>query len=247
MKIQIFFGIFYLTKSLTPNLVGKLARVVERSYRFKKNLGNCYIFSCNTYHFNNKDIISVDNDIEPNKICSPDDITIIAFHGTTSFHDWKTNLDIRMKNIGNKSRVHGGLYKKYCQHRKNILTRIYKYVKNKNSKIYIIGHSSGGLPAMLLARDMVTDFRNISLITLGSPKLGNNAFYEEMNSINLESVHFVIDYDIVPIMPYLPSYKISYPRYVLEIDKKNSIIKNYFEKSHSINSYISLLEKIKNE
>ena len=75
--------------------------------------------------------------------------------------------------------------------------------KYDTKNILITGHSLGGAISTLLSFDMLYNKLpyKISLITFGSPRVGNQNFVEEFNKYNIYSSRITHYYDIVPHLP----------------------------------------------
>jgi triacylglycerol lipase len=109
----------------------------------------------------------------------------LAFRGTESFRDALTDIQCgsEIPAYGNEEssiRVHSGFYKAYCSVREKIKNLI---SETPNARIFISGHSLGGALALLCALDI--QYHNpeatIFLLTIGQPKVGNQAFVDSTN------------------------------------------------------------------
>lgn len=123
--------------------------------------------------------------------------TVFAFRGSSDIQNWISNFELRLtspypdKNI----QVHRGLHNEYLLY-KDALT---KYLPtNKNDKVVITGHSSGGALSMFMAYDIHTEY-DVTVYTFGKPRIGNANFAESANHIR----HYRITHhnDIVPHLP----------------------------------------------
>lgn len=115
------------------------------------------------------------------------DKIIIAFRGTTSISDWKTDFNITLINpeyfgLDKKIKVHKGFHNQYSQMKSQIHSTILNY---RDYPIYITGHSLGGALAYLCALDLsMNDFcSNITVVTIGSPRPGNQHFVNRYNKL----------------------------------------------------------------
>lgn len=130
----------------------------------------------------------------------------IVFRGSDSIQDWIFNFMFLSRKVfpyGNRTtkiRLHSGFYFRYYYFiRSTIHCRINT---RKYSKVYVIGHSLGGAMAQLCAVDIDYNFDvPIECITLGSPKVGNKAFVESYNNRVPDTINYVNDSDIVPMLP----------------------------------------------
>jgi len=142
----------------------------------------------------------------------------IAFQGSSSIGDWKSNLDafskvnidensliIPYNNNETKIRIHKGFYDQYQIARDMILKYIYD-LTSPIYNIYVTGHSLGGALSSLCAIDLQYHFGNnnklnIHNITLGSPRVGNKEFVESFNKRIKYSYRFVYKTDTVEKVP----------------------------------------------
>ena len=135
---------------------------------------------------------------------------IIMLMGSNELLDWLHNFWFRFKEIpyeekgtNPKIKVHKGFYRSYLL----IRTLIHELVKNEK-KVIVFGHSFGGALTTLCSLDIRYNFPEIevSSITTGSPRIGNEAFvssFERRLKANIfESTRFVYGNDIVCGVPF---------------------------------------------
>lgn len=127
----------------------------------KKYDGQCYIFIYN-------------------------DRIVIAFRGTTSLKDWKSDFNTKqvsseMFGEDKKIKLHSGFNNQYNELKHTIHSIIIQY---RYLPVHITGHSLGGALACLCAMDLKLNFNcDVSVVTFGSPRVGNKAFVEKYNKV----------------------------------------------------------------
>ena len=174
---------------------------------------------------------------------------ILVFRGTESVQDWLTDLDV-FQEPGPYGNVHSGFQK--------ALNYVWDEIKSRlvNLKpLYVCGHSLGGsLATLAVARGGIG-----RLYTFGSPKVGDPKFAREFDRRH-RSYRFVNNNDFfvrIPIQNYQhigslryftsngkmwaepPNWWVTYDRIIGRFRRKaiDGI------RDHSIDSYISLIEK----
>lgn len=135
----------------------------------------------------------------------------------------------------------------------------------KSRKLWCTGHSLGAAMATLISARCHRFERmpNPVLFTFGSPRVGNDAYVEQMNQLNIEHHRWVNNADIVtrnPVFPYHHHGELNYfdhdgnkavltqwqmvkdrvKGFVVGIKHRNV---NFFV-NHSINNYITNLERL---
>ena len=129
----------------------------------------------------------------------------IGFRGSTNLQNWLTDIHFSMVYPYNNNI---GLEKGFYYLFKSLKDDIYENLNSLSSKygnnnILITGHSLGGAIASLLSFDILYNSEpyNISLITFGSPRVGNQIFSSLFNEYNIYSKRITHYYDIVPHLP----------------------------------------------
>ena len=131
----------------------------------------------------------------------------IGFRGSSNVHNWLDNLQVsHITPYDNKQiSVEKGFYKIYSSLQYTLYNTIDELsLKYDTDKILITGHSLGGAIASLLAFDIYYysfSYQISSLITFGSPRVGNNYFSKYMYSFPFPSYRITHYYDIVPHVP----------------------------------------------
>ena len=132
----------------------------------------------------------------------------VAFRGSSNIQDWISNFHFskiypyeKYENVG----VEKGFYSIYKTFDSPIFKNIvYLSIKYNTQNIILTGHSLGAALSTLLAFDILKDdvyegYNIYSLITFGSPRVGNKEFVNSINNIN--SFRITHYYDIVPHLP----------------------------------------------
>jgi predicted lipase len=134
----------------------------------------------------------------------------ISFRGSSNILNWIDNIQIskiypypEFQNIG----VEKGFYKAY----KYLDNDIYNNIINLSAKyntinLIITGHSLGAAIATLLSFDIINSklydkYNIVSLITFGSPRVGNQEFVNLFNQYDINSKRITHYYDVVPHVP----------------------------------------------
>jgi hypothetical protein len=98
-----------------------------------------------------------------------------------------------------EQRVHRGFYRGYLSIRDELLVRI----AEEDEQIVIVGHSLGGAVGLLAAVDLNFNLgRQIHLVTLGSPRVGNAAFMDACQRRIASHTRLVHGWDPVPRHPW---------------------------------------------
>lgn len=185
----------------------------------------------------------------------------ICFRGTKSLQDWKCNFDFRLKEYkknNNKFKIHNGFYIQYNSIRNNILPFL---IKNETyDNIIVCGHSLGGALATICCLDICDNIynRNITCITFGCPRIGNQDFADLYNSYNIKTHRIVISRDPVPKWPLNREYThicnsiyFKNKKIYINPNKSQFSLKRYLRHflnfdynlySHKMNNYIDILD-----
>jgi hypothetical protein len=142
----------------------------------------------------------------------------VSFAGSDSQTDWvRTNFDIEAqqyslecKTSKGKSVVHKGFLKAW----KSIEEPVWEKVANVmlrhagSGRVVVCGHSLGGAMATLASLDIFckaeeTYRKTLSVITFGSPRVGNASFRDLFQTVIPRSVRVVNVYDPVPKTPII--------------------------------------------
>jgi hypothetical protein len=233
--------------------------LIETNIDVNKNLYKyCSKISKETY-INTPNISNILYDTHINVI-NTNNTLYICFRGTSSFKNWKSNFDLRLKEYkkyDNKFKIHNGYYTQYSSIRHNILPFLVK--NNTYNNIIVCGHSLGGALATICCLDICDNIynRNITCVTFGCPRIGDKKFADLYNSYNINTHRIVISGDPIPKWPINREYThISSSIYFknkkiyIKPDKSQFSLKRYFMNilnfdynlyNHKINNYIDIL------
>jgi hypothetical protein len=134
---------------------------------------------------------------------------VIAFRGTTSLKDWKSDFNTKQVSCeifgeNKRIKIHSGFHNQYNELRNTIHSVIIQY---KYLPIHITGHSLGGALACLCAMDLKLNFGcDVSVVTFGSPRVGNKAFVEKYNTVIKNSFRVKNYGDPITHFPMRTSY-----------------------------------------
>jgi triacylglycerol lipase len=131
-----------------------------------------------------------------------------AFSGTSNLKDIAYDLTFCKKvipydNNSTDIRVHGGFLTKYKNEFRYMCHT--KIKENDNIKdIVITGHSLGGAIATLCAVDLQYNFnnKNITCVTFGSPRVGNQAFTDSYIKRVPDTYRIVNGNDLITHLPF---------------------------------------------
>lgn len=167
----------------------------------------------------------------------------IAFRGTDSFQDWKTDFRFIKKTIpyGNqktKIRIHSGFLEAYQN--KCVRDTIHLYMNQNIRQVQITGHSYGAALALLCAVDLQYHYHDVDyeVVVFGCPRVGNKAFQTSYNKRIFKTFRVENGNDIVTKLPLgLMGYRhvgiqihIGKKRNPLCGSVKAHQLKNYYEK-----------------
>lgn len=133
--------------------------------------------------------------------------TFVSYRGSENIKNWINNIKIKftypypsLPKVG----VELGFYESYQSIYQDVIEAIinttYKY---KTNQIILTGHSLGGI-STLLAVDIKNNYPRYqitSLVTFGSPRMGNPEFVKMFRKFNINSIRVTHYYDIVPHLP----------------------------------------------
>jgi len=102
---------------------------------------------------------------------------IVAFRGTDSLLDWKTNFGLNLVPYKNYGKVHSGFLEAVNLVKESIFTKLKEY----NKPLNLTGHSAGSAEAIIFAL-MAEErgFRVENLYTFGQPRCANQKFIDNV-------------------------------------------------------------------
>ncbi|MDU0204575.1 MULTISPECIES: lipase family protein [Paenibacillus] len=163
--------------------------ILPRNYRMVSSFTATSVFS-------NKELFGF--------IAESDTQIVIVFRGTSSTSDWISDAIARQTAYPyakDGGLVHKGFLDIYNSARKQIIAVMSKLSPRKT--LYLTGHSLGGCLANLCALDLTanTRFKEPSVYTYGSPRVGNPAFSSLFNRRTGPRYRIYNTNDIVPELP----------------------------------------------
>lgn len=89
-------------------------------------------------------------------------------------------------------KIHSGFWKSWSSIRTGMLSSLTK-AQNlcPSCKIVLTGHSLGGAMATLAAKEIVASGKQVTLVTFGSPRIGNDKFASMIASMKIPTRRFV--------------------------------------------------------
>ena len=134
---------------------------------------------------------------------------LIAFRGTESGRDWRTNLQaVTDPGPWYDTRVHEGFQDAFAAVALQVGEIIGRVVR-QGQPIWITGHSLGGALAVLLAATLLEAGRPVAgLYTFAAPRVGDGAFEAELNDQMRNAAHWRVANagDLVPHLPPEPMF-----------------------------------------
>mgnify|MGYP003328226683 CR=1 FL=1 len=125
------------------------------------------------------------------------DTLFVAFRGSSNLENWIDDAQFSHTCFNNNICIDKGFHKLYEKLNQTIIKKLNKH-QNKN--LLITGHSLGAALATLLTYELNKDY-NISLVTFGSPRVGNKEFVKDMLKHSFLSNRVTHYFDIVPHLP----------------------------------------------
>ena len=129
----------------------------------------------------------------------------VVFGGSSSLIDWLFDVDVHLADYPHcdKCKVHQGYFIDQALCNPIIISTVtFLSMLNPHYKIVVTGHSKGAAQATLAALDLVhAGYKNVNLVTFGSPRVGNAAFAEYASSklgLHYRVTHYM---DIIPSIP----------------------------------------------
>ena len=134
---------------------------------------------------------------------------IICFRGSNQLKDWFLNLNmgkvpfLSRKHSDSENKVHSGFFIGHNSVKSKIYTKLKVIVDSGNCEsILFCGHSLGSVLSILSAFDYVNPKKiPISVVTFGSPRIGNKTFAENFNK-EISCLRIVNDRDVVSVAPF---------------------------------------------
>ena len=130
----------------------------------------------------------------------------VSFRGSTNIENWIDNIQIKRTcpySHNESICVEKGFYKVYDKLKYDVFYEIKEIEhKYKTNNLLLTGHSLGAALSTLLAYDVNRKFDyNVTLITFGSPRIGNDKFVYDLFKYPIISNRITHYYDMVPHLP----------------------------------------------
>jgi hypothetical protein len=127
-----------------------------------------------------------------------EDFAVLAFRGTASFNDWRTDLNVGLMRIPDAKRleIHSGFWRAYESARVEIEAAVNTSVP-PTLPLYITGHSLGGALAQIASAALERD-NLAACYTFGSPRVATMDFDREVKCPHYRVIN---DWDLVPGVP----------------------------------------------
>ena len=142
---------------------------------------------------------------------------IVAFKGTrwTDFQNWITNLDYFQApyEYAEEAQVHLGFKIAFESVADLMVRAVHPFIdEHPTARVLITGHSLGAALATLGALELKRQFgishpdNHMHLYTFGSPRMGNQAFADYLNTLYGEGTYQRVTHynDLVPHLPPIP-------------------------------------------
>lgn len=135
------------------------------------------------------------------------DAIFVGFRGSSNIQNWLDNLKVDFIKPYNSSSiaVEHGFYKIYNALNQQLHTTVSNLLlKYNTNRILVTGHSLGGAIATLFAFNICyyeMPYQMYSLVTFGSPRVGNEYFSEYISTCDFTSFRITHHYDMVPHVP----------------------------------------------
>lgn len=126
-----------------------------------------------------------------------DTAVLIAIAGTKSVRDFMIDGNALKRHVLD-FRVHAGFWGEYESLRMAIARVL---MDNPGKLVRICGHSLGGALALLAAAEAAALRRDVQLVTLGCPRVGDWAFTRHLKRMGVKHLRVVHGFDVVPRIP----------------------------------------------
>ena len=172
------------------------------------------------------------------------DTAIVAFRGTDGLGDWFYNVSRWRTTFPGvmKSKVHAG-FLVYMESVYDDICRVLRDLNNNTlpSCIHVTGHSLGGAVSVLFGAQLArhqTDI-TVSVVTFGSPRIGNLAFKSWCATLhNLDVTRVYNSRDPVTWVPFFGFYHVGRKQKV----RAPALRRFELQKQHSIDTYKKQIE-----
>ena len=166
--------------------------------------------------------------------------TIISCRGSSSWRDWKYNINLfPMKHPLYKGRVHRG-YLNYFTHfiHSKKFYELSDMITEKEGNVLLTGHSSGAVKSLLLGHHLSEIYKDkhFVVVTFGTPKIANSIYFNNLRlQKNLEYTSILLTDDIVTKL----GIGIQDSKLLIKI-QPNIVCKNWII-AHNMNRYVEAI------
>ncbi|KAE8674207.1 hypothetical protein F3Y22_tig00111769pilonHSYRG00585 [Hibiscus syriacus] len=162
--------------------------------------------------------VAVSDDEETRRIGRRD--IVVAWRGTVAPSEWYEDFQRNLEPIGiGDAKVEHGFLNIYTSKNKSTrynkssaseqvmkeVTTLVQFYRGQGEEVSltITGHSLGGALALLSAYEAAVNLPGVpvSVISFGAPRVGNNAFRDELCDLGVKTLRVVVKQDLVPRMP----------------------------------------------
>ena len=171
----------------------------------------------------------------------------LVFRGTMTTKEWIRDFNIHLKPYPytQAGKVHDGFIQVYDVLRKSVHDAFGSIGYGK--RLFVAGHSLGAALATLAALDLASTkrFKDLSVYTFGSPRVGNRLFATEFNrTLKQRSFRIANTCDLVVSMPFPVPFLGFLGGYFTHVETPIdfTIQKEDGEKNHDLGTYLEALQ-----
>ena len=129
----------------------------------------------------------------------------LAFRGTKTKENIKTDLRINVTEMPGVGKVHRGFYTAYTSIKPQVDAALARHAEAGKDKIHITGHSLGGALATLAAVDLAQEGKNIDQVTtFGSPRVLSSSAAQTYHALGLNECTLRLSQQRDPVPQAVP-------------------------------------------
>jgi len=165
---------------------------------------------------------------------------VIAIRGTAAVRDLMINLRAyRVNAFGGIGKVHNGFYSRYVAIEDEIRT-ITTSFQHMYDGIVFTGHSMGGAVATIAGAIHSIHHPHVSVITFGSPKVGNTNFCDFFRRHVNRSIRIVHERDPVTQLPPFNGYHhVEAETFIIGLNQDGGLLKGI--SAHLLTTYLNII------